>query len=92
MTGQRAIPQVGPRPCGAKQITGTTPTAVLHPGPRSAQVIYKSSVFMPTNKAKHGKGTEVSRTHTHTHTHTHTNTHTFVAYILCVCVCVCVYG
>ena len=61
MTGQRAIQQVSPRPCAAKQITGTTPTAVLHPEPRSAQVIYRSSVFMPTNKAKQGKGTEVSR-------------------------------
>ena len=61
MTGQRAIQQVGPRPCVAKQSTGTTSTTVLHPGPRSAQVIYRSSVFMPTNKAKHGKGTEVSR-------------------------------
>ena len=71
MMGQRAIQQVGLRPCVAKQITSTTPIAVLHPGPRLAQVIYRSSVFMPTNKAKWGKGTEVSRIGCHppiTHT------------------------
>ena len=66
MTGQRAIQQVGPRHCGAKQITDTTPTTVLHPG--SAQVIYRSSLFMPTNKAL--KSAVLGATPNHTHTGT----------------------
>ena len=42
MTGQRAIQQVGLLPCVAKQITGTTSTAVLHPGPQGA--VYASGL------------------------------------------------
>ena len=75
MTKQGAIQQFGPQPCGAKQITEPTHPAALHHRPRTAQGIYRSSVFIPTNKT--GEGTEMSRigchhpiTHTHTHTHT----------------------
>ena len=35
---------------GAKQITEPTHPAALQPRPRTAQGIYRSFVFMPTNK------------------------------------------